>query len=179
MPITPDDKNWTWVLERPCPECGFEASAIALDAVSSELARTAARYPALLADPRARQRPSDDCWSALEYACHVRDVYGLYDERLGLMLGQDDPLFANWDQDDTAITDRYDRQDPVVVAGQLTAAADALASRFATVRGDQWQRTGNRSDGVRFTIDTFARYFLHDPFHHVVDIENGYRRLQG
>ena len=24
MPITPDTKNWTWVLERPCPDCGFD-----------------------------------------------------------------------------------------------------------------------------------------------------------
>ncbi|MFM8970393.1 MAG: hypothetical protein ACKOI3_09270 [Actinomycetota bacterium] len=23
--ITPDDKNWTWVLERPCADCGFVA----------------------------------------------------------------------------------------------------------------------------------------------------------
>ena len=23
--ITPDDKNWTWVLERSCPECSFDA----------------------------------------------------------------------------------------------------------------------------------------------------------
>jgi hypothetical protein len=21
----PDDKNWTWVLERPCPACRFDA----------------------------------------------------------------------------------------------------------------------------------------------------------
>ena len=27
MSITPDTKDWTWVLERPCPECGFEALA--------------------------------------------------------------------------------------------------------------------------------------------------------
>ena len=27
MSITPDTKDWTWVLERPCPECGFEAAA--------------------------------------------------------------------------------------------------------------------------------------------------------
>jgi hypothetical protein len=31
-------------------------------------------------------RPSDDRWSALEYACHVRDVFRLYDERLEMML---------------------------------------------------------------------------------------------
>ena len=24
--IEPDTKDWTWVLDRPCPECGFEAS---------------------------------------------------------------------------------------------------------------------------------------------------------
>ena len=28
VPITPDDKDWTWVLERTCPECGFTASAV-------------------------------------------------------------------------------------------------------------------------------------------------------
>jgi hypothetical protein len=25
--ITPEDKDWTWVLSRPCTECGFDASA--------------------------------------------------------------------------------------------------------------------------------------------------------
>src|SRR5690349_21277843 len=25
----PDDKNWTWVLDRPCPACHFDAGAIA------------------------------------------------------------------------------------------------------------------------------------------------------
>ena len=25
VPIVPDGKDWTWVLERPCPECGFDA----------------------------------------------------------------------------------------------------------------------------------------------------------
>ena len=24
----PDDKDWTWVLQRPCPECGFDASLV-------------------------------------------------------------------------------------------------------------------------------------------------------
>ncbi|HEY5013683.1 MAG TPA: DinB family protein, partial [Acidimicrobiia bacterium] len=31
--ITPDTKDWTWVLERPCPECGFDASAFAREQV--------------------------------------------------------------------------------------------------------------------------------------------------
>lgn len=28
MPITPDTKNWTWVTERACPECGFDGSRL-------------------------------------------------------------------------------------------------------------------------------------------------------
>ena len=34
MPIVPDDKDWTWVLQRPCPECGFDASALAPEGVA-------------------------------------------------------------------------------------------------------------------------------------------------
>ena len=26
-PIAPDTKDWTWVLEQPCAECGFEPTA--------------------------------------------------------------------------------------------------------------------------------------------------------
>lgn len=36
--------------------------------------------------------------------------------------------------------------------------------------GAQWNRTGNRSDGAHFTIETFGRYFLHDPVHHPYDV---------
>ena len=38
------------------------------------------------------------------------------------------------------------------------------------MHGDQWSRTGNRNDGARFTIDTFARYLLHDVVHHIYDV---------
>ncbi|WP_458689292.1 hypothetical protein [Nocardia tengchongensis] len=27
MPIVPDAKDWTWVLERTCAECGFDSMA--------------------------------------------------------------------------------------------------------------------------------------------------------
>jgi len=29
-PITPDTKDWTWVLDKPCPECGYDASTVAV-----------------------------------------------------------------------------------------------------------------------------------------------------
>jgi hypothetical protein len=100
----------------------------------------------------------------------VRDVCRLYEERLGLMLGQDDPLYANWDQDATAAEDDYNGQDPATVATALRTAALRLAGAFDQVEGAQWQRTGRRSDGAAFTVDTFSRYLAHDPVHHLFDV---------
>jgi hypothetical protein len=177
MPIEPDTKDWTWVLERPCPECGFDTSALVLDQVPELVRANAAAWRTVLDDDRVHDRPSDDVWSALEYGCHVRDVLRLYDERLALMLEHDDPHFPNWDQDATAVEEHYDRQSPSVVADELESAAFDLASRFETVSDDGWERTGRRSDGVTFTIATFARYFVHDPVHHLHDVHKGFAAL--
>jgi hypothetical protein len=115
-------------------------------------------------------RPDDATWSPLEYACHVRDVYRRYDARLALILAEDDPLFPNWDQDATAVDDRYDEQDPTTVVDDLEQAADAIATRLESVPGDAWARPGRRSDGASFTVATISRYMAHDPVHHVWDV---------
>jgi len=177
MAIEPDTKDWTWVLEQPCPDCGFEAGAVDVSAMPELVRENVAAWPALLDRPDAAVRPAADRWSALEYACHVRDVFRLFDRRLQLMLEQDDPSFENWDQDETAVADRYGEQDPSVVSRELVDAGDAFAGRWTTVGGDGWGRPGRRSDGSAFTVDSFARYFLHDPIHHLVDVADGYARL--
>jgi hypothetical protein len=166
-----DTKDWTWVLTRPCPECGFDTRAISPTDVPNLLRANASAWREVLdthRDPRRRPRP--DRWSPLEYACHVRDVCRLFDRRLQLMLTEDDPTYPNWDQDRTAIEDDYPGQDPGSVAADLVAAADVLATRFAGVCGPAWERTGHRDDGAHFTVATFARYFIHDPVHHLWDV---------
>jgi len=139
---------------------------------------------ALLSDPAAALRPAPTTWSAVEYGCHVRDVLRRFDTRLGLMLDEDDPLFANWDQDATAVDDGYSTQEATIVARELTDAAAKIAARFDELgdpatpeAGAVWRRVGRRSDGAVFTVETFARYFLHDPVHHLWDIELGYTTI--
>ena len=170
MPITPDDKDWTWVLERACPECGFVAAAFPREDVGAMVRENAAFWPRVLERADVARRPSDDSWSPLEYACHVRDVFRIYDMRLERMLTEDDPLYPNWDQDVTAVDNRYNEQDPRRVASELAEAAAAIADRFDTVQGNRWERTGRRSDGKHFTVETFARYMIHDPIHHLHDV---------
>lgn len=177
MPITPDSKDWTWVLERTCPECGFDVTTFPREEVGAMIRDNAAAWRSALDHPDVRRRPADDVWSALEYACHVRDVYALYDERLRRMLEENDPLYENWDQDATALEKRYAEEDPARVKRELEKHADALAERFDRVRGDAWERPGRRSDGARFAVESFARYLIHDPVHHLHDVQRGFDRI--
>jgi hypothetical protein len=138
MAITPDTKDWAWVLQRSCAECGFNAQGFPVEAVPGMImANAAAWQPALEGD--ARTRPEPDRWSPLEYGCH--------------------------------------EQDPAEVAAALRQAAFAIAGRFENVTGEAWQRTGTRGDGARFTVETFARYLVHDPVHHLYDV-TGQRAVQ-
>lgn len=166
----PDDKDWTWTLRRPCPECGFDTAGIEPVAIPALVRDAASRWPDVLARPDATARPAPRTWSPLEYACHVRDVHRVFRERLELMLAEDDPAFANWDQDATALDERYWEQDPAVVAIEVTETGEALADAYTRVSDDQWNRTGVRSNGSTFTVESLGRYLLHDLFHHVWDV---------
>ncbi len=170
--LIPDDKDWTWVLEQPCPECGFDAGSVPAADVAGMIRSNASSWVTVFdsAPESVRRRPQPDRWSALEYGAHVRDVHRLFRERLVRMLTEDDPLFANWNQDETAVAERYGEQDPAAVRAELADAAEALAAAFEAVDGSQWQRPGRRSDGARFTVESFARYLIHDPVHHLWDV---------
>ena len=168
--IVPDNKNWTWVLERPCQDCGFDASSFEAKSSGVALRDLGGRWVAVLQRPDARVRPRRDMWSPLEYGCHVRDVFRKFDERLQLMLKEVDPHFENWDQDKTALEDDYPSQVPAEVAAALKEAAESLARHFDAVSSDQWSRRGFRSDGSAFTVESIARYLMHDPVHHLWDV---------
>lgn len=168
--ITPDTKDWTWVLGRPCPECGFAASQVPAADISPSVLRFTAPWAQVLARPDVAQRPAPDRWSPLEYGCHVRDVCRVFAGRVRLVLDQDGAEFANWDQDESALHGRYAEQDPATVARQLAEDADGLAAAFGHVGDDDWDRSGTRSDGSRFTLLTLGQYGLHDLAHHLRDV---------
>lgn len=128
------------------------------------------------------QRPPSDpdrgpIWSALEYGCHVRDVYLLFEERIGRMLSEDAPTFSSWDQDHAAVEGDYQAQDPSRVGYALAVAAGRTADMLDRVSGDQWARQGRRGDGDAFTVESLARYGLHDVVHHLWDAKQGYRAI--
>ena len=168
--IEPDEKDWTWVLQRPCDECGFDVGTVSGRQVAARLRANAASWSVVLLHADVRARPEPQVWSPLEYACHVRDVCRVFESRVNLMRLQVDPAFENWDQDATAVADAYGAQDPAAVGLELSAAAEAAATAFDAVADGDWQRTGRRSNGSVFTIETLGQYLIHDLTHHLHDV---------
>lgn len=171
MNIPPETKDWTWVLSERCPDCGFDTAEPAREDLAALTSTIADRWVAAigeLSDPATRPDPL--VWSPLEYACHVRDVLALARYRTGLMVDEDRPVFANWDQDATAVGDDYASQDVNEVGARIEQNAAAFSAYLASLPDEAWPRAGQRSDGAGFTVESFSRYVLHDPVHHLTDI---------
>lgn len=165
-----DTKDWTWVLDRPCPDCGFDPAAVKVKDLADLIHDNTRGWYDVLDRPDVAVRPTPDVWSALEYGCHVRDVHLLFAERVRLMLTRDDPMFANWDQDDTAIENDYGAQRAEEVVVQLVEAAAEVAAVYAGVPVNAWGRPGRRSNGSAFTVASLGTYHLHDVVHHLWDV---------
>lgn len=177
----PDTKDWTWVLERPCPGCAVDLSAVERAELGALFRANAATWRTLLSrEGLVDRRPivnGELQWSALEYGAHVRDVYELFDTRVAQMLKKSNPTFKNWDQDAVAVDKKYGEQDANTVAYSLAVNAGRLADMYDRLRTDEWERTGTRGDGSAFTVESIGLYCLHDVTHHVADVEAGYAAL--
>ena len=80
-----------------CDSCSFVYADIDAPAIPTRLAAVGTQHTALLLPPGRsaawfgilRNRPEEGVWSALEYACHVRDVFLVQRDRLYTALVED------------------------------------------------------------------------------------------
>ncbi len=169
------ERDWYVVVGTgTCPECGLDVAAPPIEGLGAALVAEADAWSELLAarpDAALRRRPSPSGWSALECACHVRDVLGNFADRTELVLAEDDPTFGWWDHEAAVDDERYGEQDPAVVADELVDAAARLDDVLAGVADGEWSRSGVRRPGERFTVDGLARFALHEAHHHRRDAE--------
>jgi hypothetical protein len=178
-----------WDMPHPgwtCAECGFVFDDFDPNSASESIAKTGKRLRAPLTralkeeDLTAllRTRPEPDHWSALEYACHIRDVLDLNVERITRVLAEDRPTFQAMDRD-AAVTERnYNGQDPAAVADEIDSNGAALAALLESVPSDSWQRAWVR-DEFEFSIDWAARNVQHEVDHHLLDIGRTLRHVRG
>jgi hypothetical protein len=171
------EQDWTDVVRTACPDCGLDPAAVPVDELAFELGRVADAWSALLVgtdDDALRTRPAPTVWSPLEYACHVRDVYSLFAQRILTTLREDEPDLGWWDHEAAVVEDAYNEQDVRAVADDLRRNAEVLAAALARVDGG-WERRAVRRGTEVFTVAGLARFALHEGGHHLADA----RRVAG
>jgi hypothetical protein len=167
-----------------CEECGFDSASVGPADAPAALRAFGRRYRAPLTrllpgedDRVLRVRPEPTVWSALEYAAHVRDVFGWYGERVRRILAEDRPVLDAIDPDATTDEGRYNECDPAQVADEVAAAAERLAALLEEVPEDGWGRVGLRNGSERSVLDV-ARGAVHEGNHHLLDIGRVLRRVR-
>lgn len=167
-----------------CDACRFVYDDLELDDVPAMLRSYPARYTAALrmAVDRGleRRRPRPETWSALEYACHVRDMLQVQLGRLELALHEERPVFTPMGRDERAVRERYNEQDVTTVLTDLDDAANTLASVFEGFDDPQWRRTGVYSwpETADRSLAWVARHTVHEAMHHLDDITRGLEQLE-
>jgi DinB superfamily len=168
-----------------CEECQFVYDALDSGAVAGALRSLGGRFSMRLSNERAdpglaqtiRTRPSPGVWSALEYACHVRDVFLIQRERVYLTLVEPCPSFARMHRDERADLARYAAQAPNDVANELKVAAELLGWAFAGLEGAQLARPCiyNFPEARERNVLWLGRHAVHEGEHHLRDVDAALR----
>jgi S-DNA-T family DNA segregation ATPase FtsK/SpoIIIE len=124
-----------------------------------------------------RTRPAPRVWSALEYSCHVRDVFLVQRERVYLALVEDRPSFARMYRDERVGLARYGAEEPAEVSRELKLAAEMLGWAFEGLDETQWQRRCVYSfpDPTERTVLWLGRHSVHEGEHHLRDVDSALR----
>jgi DinB superfamily len=171
-----------------CDTCRYVYADIEAQALPERFASFGTRYQEVLLPPgrpaewhdSLRTRPEEDVWSALEYACHVRDVFLVQRDRLYITLVEDRPVMAQMYRDHRVTLARYNEQDPEEVAAQLNTAARLISQAFAALDATQLKRLCiyNFPARAERSLLWVGQHAIHEGEHHLRDIESVLTRVR-
>ncbi|ADB33841.1 hypothetical protein Kfla_4824 [Kribbella flavida DSM 17836] len=162
-----------------CEECGFNYGTGDLQGTVTLLVRQAAETAMALTKAAAgpdpdvvRLRPEPDVWSAIEYACHVRDVLEVQRLRIAQCLAEDRPMYAPMDRTGRVKEAKYEDQNPVEVAAALMRFAREFGAAARVLTPAELGRLGLYNYPVRAprTLSWIVRHTAHEIQHHRHDL---------
>lgn len=170
-------EGWQWAKAQSeaCPQCGENAAAIDPELLGPALLGAAAAWRTFLTaadEATLRAIPAPGVFSPMQYGAHVRDIQGVYGDRIILMLQEDNPVFPQFNPDEASWA-AFNDMAADALAGQIDEQARRLAGILDGLEPEDWSRTMIRdggTDGVyQFTVRGLASYAVHESRHHLLD----------
>ncbi len=156
-----------------CESCGLAYASMSVEECLALVDDSVGAISGLLpdlTDAALRRRRTPQEWSAIEYACHVRDVLVVFTVRVHRGLHDDrpvvDPVYNDW----RARRFGYQHASVVEVSESMRWAASGFAAEARSVPDDAWDRTVERQPGEVRTVRWLVRQAAHEAVHHLGDI---------
>lgn len=159
----------------PCAECRYDYAPLDHSQIVAAVTSPADQHRHVLASVSRRrlsERSDPATWSPLEYGCHVRDVLRFQRERVMAAQVQDLPVFEPMRRDKRAVEERYNDQDPLVIADEVATAASLPAETLGALDERGWLRVGVYPwpEPQARTVEWVTRWTAHELAHHLFDI---------
>ncbi len=116
----------------------------------------------------------EEAWSIVEIICHLRDAEATVLERVKLILGQDKPFLAAYDQAKLAQQAAYRDQSLEDALNEFIAIRDEQTRLLEGLDEVAWGRTGMHEESGQITIQELT---LHMAAHDVVHLAQISRRI--
>lgn len=156
-----------------CLSCRLSYQAVAVADIPGRLRTVTAEIRALIEECSAAEltrRPAEGTWSALEYLCHMRDVYVASTIRLYRSRQEREPAIEPVFNDLRVVRFRYNQADVHGVLHEMGAAMEGLIDEMA--RTSDWDRGFTRQPGERRTVRWLVRQAQHEAMHHAGDMRS-------
>lgn len=118
-----------------------------------------------------RRAPQPGKWSAIEIACHLRDIDRLYAERVTKAAFSERPAF--WMMDNALVSEKlgYRDADPAAVLKEHRRRREDLVSLLRALPHEGWQRRGLHPKRGELTIEQLAEVIAGHDENHLGQIE--------
>jgi hypothetical protein len=118
-----------------------------------------------------RRAPQPGKWSAVEIACHLRDIDRIYAERVTKAAFSDKPAW--WMADNTRVSEKlgYRDADVVSVLKEHRRRRGELVSLLRAIPPAAWKRTGLHPKRGELSIEQLAEVIVGHDQSHLVQIE--------
>lgn len=156
-----------------CAECAFVYAEVSVEAATDVVRSIPDQVRAATdghEDAHLRARPANGAWSALEYVCHIRDVYAVYTIRLHRTRVEDTPVLEPMLNDLRVVRFRYNNREIHSVLDELDDNVAGFLDEIARNTAEKWARSARRLPGEERTARWLLRQAAHEGLHHTRDV---------